>query len=251
MKCLHCLKDHITGHEMCPYCGAPIKPIPVPSGGKIRFGKYNWFVLDKADNKKLLLTEKVIMKRPYHNQECDITWETSDIRKYLNSDFFNSFSESEKARIVPTLVITKDNPWYGTSGGNPTIDRIFLLSIEEVVKYFGDSGQLLTRYMYPHCDWCKDEHLPWIDDQYNVNRRAVDEEGIVRFWRLRSPGGNARSVASVSGFIGDGFDQGTIGIGNADVLVDGHFLQTGYGNLSKVENEKTMNGVRPALWLYD
>ena len=251
MKCPLCLKDDPAGHEMCPFCGAPIKPIPIPPGGKVRFGRYDWFVLDKKDNKKLILTEKVIEKRPYHNQECDVTWETSDIRKYLNGDFYNSFSESEKARIIKTNVITKDNPWYGTSGGNPTVDWIFLLSIEEVVKYFGDSGQLSTRYMYPNCDWCKDEYLPWIDDQYNVNRRAVDEMGIVCFWRLRSSGGNARSTACVTGFSGDGFDQGGIGIGNADMLIDGHFLQTGYGNLSQIEDIKTMNGIRPALWVYD
>ncbi len=249
MKCPKCQKEDPLGREMCPDCGAPIKPIPVPSGGKIRFGNYDWFVLDKQNEKILILTEKVIEKRAYHSEESEITWETCDMRKYLNEDFYRSFSESDRGRIVETKVVTSDNPWYGTSGGNPTIDKIFLLSIEEVIKYFGDSGQLKTRYMYPNCEWCKDEFLPWIDDQYSINRRAVDNTGVVQFWRLRSPGANSRSVACVAGFVGDGFDHGEINIGNTDLLVNGHFLQNGSGWLSKEDELHKMNGVRPALWL--
>ena len=249
MKCPKCKQNIQAGKEMCTHCGAPITPIPVPSGGKIRFGKYDGYVLDKQQDKMLILTEKVIMQRAYHHEECEITWESSDMRKFLNGEFDNSFSENDRARILETEVITGDNPWYGTRGGNPTIDKIFLLSIEEVIKYFGDSGQLETKFMYPNCDWCKDEFLPWLDDQYNLNRRAVDDNGIVRFWRLRSPGGNAQSVAYIGGFNGDGFDHGEINFGNADLLIDGHFLQNGSGWLSKENSLHTMNGVRPALWL--
>lgn len=96
---------------------------------------------------------------------------------------------------------------------------------------------------------CEDEFLPWLDDQYNINRRAVDNTGIVQFWRLRSPGANTQSVACVAGFVGDGFDHGEINIGNADLLVNGHFLQNGSGWLSREDEQHSMNGVRPALWL--
>ena len=36
---------------MCSDCSAPLKSIPVPDGGKIRLGKYNWYVLDKPEGK--------------------------------------------------------------------------------------------------------------------------------------------------------------------------------------------------------
>lgn len=249
MICPKCEKDNSVGKEMCSYCGAPIKPIPVPEGGIIRFGEFDWYVLEKKTDRMLILTEKVIEMRAYHGEEADVTWETCDIRKYLNNEFYYSFNETERNQIIEVTNETADNPWYGTSGGNPTKDRIFLLSIDEVLTYFGDSGQLKTRYMYPDCQWCKDEFLPWIDDQYNINRRAVDGEGIVRFWRLRSPGANAHSAANIGGFVGDGFDHGEINIGNADLLVDGHFVQDGCGWLSKEDPYHTMNGMRPALWL--
>lgn len=250
MICPRCKEDDTQNREMCPNCGAPIRPIPVPPLGKIKFGKYDWFVLDKRDDKMLIITEKVIKKLPYHHEETEITWETCDMRTYLNNEFYHSFDKTDRKRIIEVINENPDNPWYGTRGGNPTNDRIFLLSIDEVIKYFGDSGQLKTRYMYPNCEWCKDEFLPWLDDEYNINRRAVDDEGIVYFWRLRSPGSNQCSVATVDGFVGDEFDHGAINIGNADLLVEGHFVQTGCGYLSKgIPGQQTMNGVRPALWL--
>jgi hypothetical protein len=117
MTCPNCKKEDPHGREMCPDCGAPIKPIPVPPGGKIRFGKYDWYVLDKQDGRALIITEKVIEKRAYHNQECEITWETCDMRKYLNGEFYNSFSETDRSRIIEVVNENHDNPWYGTSGG--------------------------------------------------------------------------------------------------------------------------------------
>ena len=252
MNCPNCKKEDPQGREMCPDCGAPVKPIPVPPGGKIRFGEYNWYVLDRQDGRALILTEKVIEKRAYHNRECQITWETCDMRKYLDVEFYNSFSVADRERIIEVVNENPDNPWYGTSGGKPTTDKIFLLSIEEVVKYFGDSGQLKTRYMYPNCDWCKDEYLPWIDDQYNLNRRAVDDTGVVRFWRLRSPGSNSCRVAAVSGFCGDGFDQGAIDVSGCSAMSDdGHFILDGPGALLSSSGASDINGVRPALWLRD
>lgn len=249
MFCPRCRKENPADKEMCVHCGAPIRPIPVPPGGRLHFGPFDWFILDRQPGRMLLLTEKVIETRAYHHEECPVTWETCDLRRYLNGEFLNRFSEAERARILKTSVVTPDNPWYAAPGGNPTVDRVFLLSIEEVLQYFGDSGQIKTRFMYPGCTWCLDEYLPWLDDQYNVNRRAVDDSGVVRFWRLRSPGGNPRSAAVVGGFVGDGFDHGEISIGNADLLIDGHFSQDGCGWLSKEDPLHTMNGVRPALWI--
>lgn len=42
MICPRCKEDDTQNREMCPNCGAPIRPIPVPPLGKIKFGKYEW-----------------------------------------------------------------------------------------------------------------------------------------------------------------------------------------------------------------
>lgn len=248
MICPKCKKDDSQNREMCPDCGAPVKPIPVPLDGKIHFGKYDWYILNKQADRMFIITEKVIEKLPYHYEKNEITWENCDLRKYLNGEFYNSFNENERNRIIEVVNENPDNPWYGTSGGNVTVDKIFLLSIDEVIKYFGDSGQIKTRYMYPSPwgDWCKDEFLPWIDDQYSINRRAVDDEGVCYHYWLRSPGCNQYFVTNIMGFCGDGYDQGGINIaGNLKMDDGGHFL------LDNTDSDSKCNpsGIRPALWL--
>jgi hypothetical protein len=253
MNCPYCNTEVPPGRDICPNneCYKPIKPIPVPPGGKIRFGKYDWYVLDKQDGKILILTEKVIERRAYHNQKCEITWETCDMRKYLNGEFYNSFSESERERIIEVMNENNDNPWYGTSGGNPTADKVFLLSIDEVVKYFGDSGQREKRIKSTDFSWCNDEYWPWLNDQYDLSRRAVDGSGMVAFWRLRSPGANGHLAAMVMGNCGDEFDHGGIGIagGGGDLTPDKHFVFDTSDVLTVSDGESNINGIRPALWL--
>ena len=203
---------------------------------------------DNQNGKTLIITEKIIDKRPYNNETIEITWETCDLRKYLNGEFYNSFSAADRARICDAENENPANPWYGTSGGNSTTDKIFLLSVDEVLKYFGDSGQIKTRFMYPSPwgDWCKDEFLPWIDDEYNVNRRAVDDDDVCANYWLRSPGCRKNCVTNIMGFCGDGYDQGGINIaGNLNMDGDGHFLLDGSGGGAW----RSPGGVRPALWV--
>jgi len=250
--CPYCNTEVPPDREICPNleCYRPVKPIPIPAGGKIRFGKYDWYVLDRKDDRALVLTEKVIGKRAYHSRNCEITWETSDMRKYLNGEFYNSFSEADRGRIIEVVNKNDDNPWYGTDGGRQTADKVFLLSIEEVFKYFGDSGQLKNRpRMYPNCDWCNDEFLPWTVDQYNLNRRAVDDSGMVVQWKLRSPGANGFLVANIMGNCGDDMDHGEISVagGGSDISPDGHFIFDSSDVLALTDSNQ--NGIRPALWL--
>ena len=251
MRCPYCNGKVPRRRTICPNiaCYRPLKPLPVPPGGKIRFGAYDWVVLDRREDRALILTEKIIEKRVYHSQACEITWETCDMRKYLNGEFYDSFGEEDRARIIEVINENPDNPWYGTSGGNPTSDKIFLLSIDEVVRYFGDSGRIKNRTRNPGCDWCKDEFFPWFNDKYDINRRAVDETGMVYSWRLRSPGANGHLVAEVMGNCGDEYEHGGIGVaGGGKDLTEGHFIFD-TADVLTVMGIGYNNAVRPALWL--
>ena len=188
------------------------------NSSNITFGGYDWLVLDKQNGKMLIITEKVINKRPYHHEESEVTWETCDTRKYLNSEFYNSFKESDLARIVEVVNDNPDNPWDGTNGGNSTNDKIFLLSIDEVVKYFGDSGQLKAKPTGPKGEsW-------WIDDQFCVDRSAKFGSKNAWWW-LRSPG----YINSRAAYIPI----------NGNVHLHGEPVKSRNG------------GVRPTLWLKD
>lgn len=93
-----------------------------------------WLVLDKQGDKALLISRYVIDKLPYNLTNDFCTWETSYIRQWLNNDFYNfAFDQDDKSYIIPTTNITNDK-WANTTV--TTIDNIFLLSDDEVIKYF-------------------------------------------------------------------------------------------------------------------
>ena len=184
-------------------------------GQIIQFGGYYWRVLDVDGSRALLLSEHILFQRNYRDillASVALTWENSDIRHYLNSDFFNRFVPQDRARIVTTTVINNDNPWFGTPGGNSTSDNIFLLSIEEVVRYFGDSGQLVNRPVDN-----------WIHDEYDNARVARNLQGEARSWWLRSLGNYHLHAVSVHS--------------------DGRIIVSG-------GSKRSNHGVRPAMWIY-
>ena len=108
----------------------------------LEFGKYNnesikWLVLDKKDNKTLVISKDILFKKAYNDTNASVTWQDCTLRSYLNNEFYNTaFSEEEKKLITNSKIETPDNPNYGTKGGNATEDYIFLLSVDEASKYF-------------------------------------------------------------------------------------------------------------------
>ena len=112
--------------------------------------------------------------------------ETCTLRKWLNDDFLNAaFSSEEQKRILEVLVSADINPGNGTSPGNDTKDRVFLLSDQEVNQYFSSSN----------ARECEPSECAKANECY-VNDGCC-------WWWLRSPGNKANRAAFVdySGFI--------------------------------------------------
>ena len=107
-------------------------------GKTIEFGNYpqdkdgtekpiEWIVMKKEGNQVLLLSKYVLDAKPYNKELEDVTWETSDIRQWLNNEFYTTaFNKAEKAKIQTSLIKNEDNSKYGTNGGNDTEDNHFL-----------------------------------------------------------------------------------------------------------------------------
>ena len=102
-------------------------------------GKENikWLVLEKENNRVLVISDKALDCQPYNSSFTVVTWENCTLRKWLNNDFINAaFTAEERAKIPMVTVSADKNPVYDTAPGNATKDKVFLLSIVEAKKYF-------------------------------------------------------------------------------------------------------------------
>ncbi|OZV11459.1 hypothetical protein CIW83_14345 [Tissierella sp. P1] len=195
-------------------------------GSIISFGDYNWRVLDIQNNAALVITEEIIEQRAYHDAYKDITWADCALRKYLNGEFYDKFNVTDKSRIIPVINKNPDNQWYGSKGGEDTQDSIFLLSLEEVCKYFGDSRSKLQNRGKNQRYWFERK------DENNSKRIArLQGKEWSWWWWLRSPGRVNVKAVYIFG------TDGNIGIQGNNILK---------GNIS---DGKCTGGVRPALWL--
>lgn len=122
------IKDYKDANE---YLAKPEIIAGADVGDIVTFGKYTWYVIDKADDGCTLLSEKYITERAYYTEWEFITWEKCTLRTWLNNDFYNEFSDEEKALIEKTHNSNPDNSEYNTDGGSDTDDYIYLLSLDE------------------------------------------------------------------------------------------------------------------------
>ena len=187
----------------------------ISKGDFVYFGGFEWYVLDINNGKALIITSNVVDLGRYNTSNVNTTWENSSLRSYLNGTFYDSLSLANKDRekIIPVTNETENNQWFGTNGGNATLDYIFLLSLSEVVKYFGDSGLLENR---------PNSTTYWISDEFDA-KRVANWIGVATHWWLRSPG--------------------NLPINATRVGANGSIYMVG----ENVDNY--MIGIRPALWL--
>ena len=101
-----------------------------------------WLVLKIEGKRALLLSRYALEKRTYHGRFEETSWEDCDLRKWLNGEFFSqAFSKKERFRIPQVHLENGDNARYGTDGGCPTEDRVFLLSVSEAERYFRSDSE--------------------------------------------------------------------------------------------------------------
>ena len=195
-------------------------------GAKMLYGSYEqdndtsngkedieWLVLAKEGNRLLLISDKALDCQQYNESWEDVTWETCSLRKWMNNTFLNeAFSTEEQKMIQSTNVSADENPEYDTDPGKATTDQVFLLSINEVNKYFAS-----------------DEERMCVPTAYAIANGAYTSDSYTKggaatcWWWLRSPG---RSQSSAAG-VGRG--------GGVHERGDGVFSDGGC--------------VRPALWI--
>ena len=175
-----------------------------------------WLVLANEGNKALVISKYALDCQQYNTSFRSETWETCSLRKWLNGTFLSAaFSSEEQNSIISSTVTADKNPSYSTSPGNNTTDKVFLLSITEVNKYFNSRD---ARKCDPTDYAIAQAQGAWKNDNYKT-------DGLVTpyYWWLRSPGITCYNAAYV----------------NSDGSVD--------GSGGSVRNDYA--AVRPTLWI--
>ena len=139
-----------------------------------------WRVLSVDGDDAFLLADQSIDCQLYNEEFESVTWETCTLRTWLNSTFMNNaFSTEEQEAIKTTKVVTKDNLYYGTKGGNDTTDAVYLLSMDEMNK---------SVYGFDSDEARKANNTSYVK-KIKMNSTSMNSENKTsKFWWLRSPG---------------------------------------------------------------
>lgn len=83
-----------------------------------------------------MVRKDVVDWKPYHDKVGEVTWENCSLRVWLNEDFYEqAFPERVKPWIAQ-VTLPNTSSHSDVDGGNNTQDRIFLLSEQELDKYY-------------------------------------------------------------------------------------------------------------------
>ena len=181
-----------------------------PSNGKEQI---EWEVLDKTDNKILVISKKALCCYPYLNEYENTTWADSEMRSWLNRSFYqDAFSSYHQEMILDTEVTADRNPEYSTDSGSDTNDKIYLLSIDEVKKYFNSQSSRM----------CQPTVYAKVQGSYLLDSNS--------WWWLRTPGKDGKHISLVY------TDGEIVSEGFRTYVTDGTVRPVMWLDLSAVEN---------------
>jgi len=158
----------------------------IEAGDTLVFGNYQqeeveWLVLAREGDRALLVSKYILDCRAFNREYDVINWGSSPLRTWLNSTFIEStFSENERAIIEETLVSNPDSSTFVTKGCEDTVDKVFLLSVDEAKMYFKSDSAREAQ-----------------GTAYAVSQGLYVSPNGNSWWWLRSPGSSTRMIADV------------------------------------------------------
>ena len=140
----------------------------------------------------------------YNSKDCTnyvSDWETCSLRQWLNKTFYNTAFSREEKMLIGTTFLENNSPdgtWFGTDTG----DKIFILSIDDVIN---------STYGFDSSKSEFDEARKLKGTDYSKCQGVYISQGYPHWW-LRTPG-NAEAVYLVSSYGWAALGQGVYGTG--------------------------------------
>ena len=206
-----------------------------------------WIVLSDEDGKLLLMSRYILDGVPYHTDYTDVTWETCALRAFLNDDFYNTaFDADEQSRILTTTVTNPDNARMSTPGGNDTEDKLFLLSMEEVLEYFTFT-EWDDESMHGNCQGLMTDATPYAISK-GVAQIAVSD--IIYYGSPDNEFGGLDSCGYTDDIIGQTYAPWWLrspGIYSNTALMVTYIGHAGWDSFDRVVDDD--EGVRPVMYI--
>lgn len=172
-----------TGDQIHPSDLIGFEPVKTDNHYTITFGSYRqgehgeiqpieWRVLAVKGGRALVISEKLLCYAPYNESLAAVTWESCSLRRWLNDTFYKTaFSSGEQQKIASVTLSNPGNSDNGIDGGAETADKLFVLSLDEAVKYFPSNRDRMA-YITPFAH------------KIHLHRYGLP----LSHWWLRSPG---------------------------------------------------------------
>lgn len=134
-----------------------------------------WLVVGTEGENVLLVSKYGLDSRPYHSKSTSVKWETSDIRTWLNGEFYETAFSDDPLRYQSIFSLLSA-PQSGIT------DRLFLLNRNEVKQYLPNKEDRIC-----------------IPTPYAVQQKAYTKFGTgAGWWFLRTPAEAGKHVVNIN-----------------------------------------------------
>lgn len=202
-----------------------------PTGSNGESGEIIWRVIAVEEDQILLLSEYLLDARQFHEVIEEVCWESCDLQKWLNSEFYDqAFNEEEKKYILMKRMETPLNRIFGTDCGSEIEKPVFLLSAEELYLYFTENPDSFYQQNEEFQKVGQPSFLLGRYTQYASTKTCYSNKGNQCGWWWLRTSGEERAKAT-------------------RVTSTPHLDMKGVFVKFPVEDLKPAGGVRPAIWI--
>ena len=204
----------------------------------IEFGRYwketglenvpiEWIVLNETDEDLFVVSKQVVVSEMF--DETTANWKDCSIRKWLNNEFLRkAFNEYESPSILEKKIVTSNDMEYVFGGFSyfkkyvETLDKVFLLSVDEVEQYFKTQESRVV------------ERSQYAIDTLEDDRKYVD------CWWLRNEAYFDWAPLLIQG---DGTYYGLAGAHNLEGIRPAMYIKRNYSELFQCEGQLTLDEI--------
>ena len=221
-----------------------------------------WNVITRDGDKVLLLSKYIIESEIISDNLHPPIYDDTVVRNKLIGEYYDKFFNNEEKEMIEERVLNNfDCPLkrYYKNKTYQSNDMMFLLSLEDIRRFFGDTNKAIEQL--------KTKATYYVTDVKDVRRRINDIDINNCYW-LRSPGMNegfASSQPTLDALFGftSNFTSIESDVNNTWAMVDENGLVKYASSFIELDNSirgswyynkpdytlKTLGGIRPAIWV--